>query len=81
MAKHIYSFERKSTKAWSWTRLKKVRQYYWVCYVYVFGEKQAVAWSGEVVHNREDRNEALEDFIQAVKDGRYTKKDVEDDND
>jgi len=76
MKNQIYNFERKSVKAWSWTRMKKVTQYYWSCSVTLFGEKEGICTSNDLLHNREAMEKGLENFLEAIKQGRYTKDDV-----
>jgi hypothetical protein len=61
-----------STKAWSWTRMKTVTQHYWICTVKIFGKTELIAYSGETVHNAEDRTASLENFIKGIKAGNYT---------
>ena len=75
--KPFYEFQRKSVKAWSWTRMKKVTQFYWICVITVFGKPEPVALSSELVHNKEDRNEQLDNLIEGIRQGRYSVKDVD----
>jgi len=67
----MYRFEKHSAKAFSWTRMKVVTQYFWIATRTVFGEVHTVAYSGELVHNRDDRDDSLNNFIKGIRAGSY----------